>query len=89
MEAKNNEFEELTEEQENFMVDHINDLTWIHKREVLMMIKYGMDNKYILSKGTGTQIFLDNIPLELKHMVYNYINAKIREQKEDMINSDI
>ncbi len=56
-----------------YIHEHIDELNFNSKRDILTILKNNLDDSRIKQKGTGTQIQYDDIPNDILIWIYNSV----------------
>lgn len=67
---------------ETYILRHANDLSINERREILKIINdSNVPDRYIRSKGSGTEIPLKYVPEDILLAIHNYISTKIADKQ--------
>jgi hypothetical protein len=73
----------------NHMIDyvkhHVGDLSIDERRDVIqMLINSSIPDRKIQTKGDGTQVKFRDIPETVVSMIYNYIDTRVSNKKNEL-----
>lgn len=68
---------------ETYLIRHVNDLSIAERQELLQMIvNADVPDRFIRTKGNGTEITLKYIPENTFIDMYNYVKKKISDKQQ-------
>jgi len=73
-----------TEDMIDYIQHNIDDLLIKERQDILQMIINSVEDKKIQTKGNGTQIKIDDIPIATIKMIYTYIQTKLNSKKNEL-----